>query len=365
MTKNLDREFLDNRLETLKRFLVSCLDHPVLRTSEALDMFLRQDDADKFIKKKLSFQNEKPFYHFLTTAYKEKDFTEEFQFVGIPTVSGLMRSQASDKLKNYSVEVEKTLTEQKTSYVKIKENVVKACQEMETVAQTLEVIEKELKVLEKSSNDFISKLHSNGSPSDWTYGWGDLANNHRSLSEVFSGLKWQMEGLKRSLKGTLYPEIKYSKKECEAGIEVIKYRNQSAQAYFAAYDGLKKKKDQLIATGDKTKWSLPTEASKYTKDELMKEQSAVRYHLMSTAAEAKTLRQMKHSFGYLNMNMVKEISNSMIRKSRRELKSICGFCTERVELLNQDTQKMEASLSLSCKQLEEVTQTVRRLSAFE
>ena len=363
VTKNLDKEFLENRLETLKRFLATCLDHPILRTSEVLEMFLNEDDGNKFTKRKLAFQNEKPFYHFLTSQYKDKDFTQDFKFVRIPTLTGVIRTQGSEKLKNYSVEVEKVLNEQKNSYVKIKENLLKANQELQQASDTIELVEKELKQLEKSSNDFQIRLRSSDCPSDWTYGWADLANTHRTIAESFGGLKWQLEGLRRSLRSSVYPEIKFSKKECEAGLEIVRYRNQAAQSYFFYYETLKKKKDALIATGDRNKWDLPAEAQGYTKEQLSKEPGALRQHLLRN--ESKVVKQMKYSYGFLNMAMVKEISGSMVRKAQREITALCGFNSERIELLKQDHKKSETNLDIGVRLIEHLKQSSKMVALTE
>ena len=146
----------------------------------------------------------------------------------------------------------------------------------------------------------------------------------------------------------LFKSFKYARKECDAGLEVLRTRNIAGQGYFAAVRTINEQKDKLITNNDPSKWDLDFSASKFKPNELLNDPKVVKHLMLSSKKEG--INKMRSVFGYFNDLMISELTTLGRTQALRLARGLGNWSTERVEIIDSEKRSLE-TLQTKLRQL--------------
>lgn len=338
--KSFDEAFLKNRFESLKKFVTSLVDHPALRAHPAVVGFLRLDDA-KFSTLRKTIDNKKNPYSFFNNSFALNDF-EKFDPSHLQTETGEARVKIGEFYHKYSVELEKVLKDQNNTYSDIKAKILQLHSGLRGLSDILNHIAADFEKLEKSSMSFST---ATGSKS-----WSDLGKTHNNWKTVSRAWSQQLLNNADEVKEQLFTTFKYSRKECEAGLETLKVRNMAANKFFETERIVDDVKEKLITSyPDISKWDLESPALKYSKEDLLKDKKATLYLMNPSKRQAFT--NMRTAFGYLNTLLESEFERQGNMRASRETKALGAWCRVRKEVMDSEVKALDNCFNQALERL--------------
>lgn len=339
--RNFDKDFLENRQDTLQRFLTSVCAHRVLGSSPALAAFLTASTLAEFDLQKAAVESNAAKHSFLTANFTLSGF-KDFKLEAIPSESGEVRARLGLSLHRFSVESEKMFRGSEAVYNRLKEVCTELAESMDKSTGLLKQVEEEVNKLKTINEEFNMQV----TESKWT-DYGDV------LSDMSNSMKmWSLQMANNSLlvKEHLFKAFKYARKECEAGLEVLRTRNIAGQGYFQAIRGLNETKDALLK-GEPGRWDLdPVATAAKIRPESLLQNPIVAKHLMMPAAR-ESVKNMGIAFGYLNDLMVSEVDELGRAQAVRLARGLGNWSTERAEVLESEQRSLKALMAKLRKEI--------------
>ena len=325
--KKYEKDFLESRFDGLQKFLNTIAEHPELLRSPALVGFLKLIDSTQFQEFKNEIDATLPPFDFIPKHLSLEAF-EGFSSKCLRSISGVCRVRLNKDLHQYSVQAENMLNASEESYDRLKKLSLELCKGLEKVSCTLASMAEEIRELETINRNFNETVDEGK--------WSDVGSLYNDLNERINCWGHQIEKTSLIVKEHLFKTFKYSRKECEAAIQMINIRNECGQAYFGAVKHLSEEKDLLLDKKDPSKWRLDPKVSneKIAPEDLLKNRNLAKHFMMPEKREA--LNQMRLTFGFLNELMVKEMTWLGGYKAMRYAKSIGNMNTERIEILDEE-----------------------------
>ena len=315
----------------MQKFLRAVCDHPVLRKSPAVVAFLKSETQDKYNQARPAIDSQVPSYVFLTSNFSFEPF-QNFKLDSLKTPTGEAKSRVSKNVHRYSVETERMLKSSEASYSRLKTLSLELISNLEKTGTTLAQITEEVKNLEEIN----AAYNTNVPEGKWT-----------ELGKVFTDMRgsleqWHQQTVNNAnlTREQLFKSFKYARKECEAGLEVLRTRNIAGQGYFAAVESINDQKEKLLASKDPSKWDLDFSASKFKPNELLNNREVVKHLMLSSKKE--TVNKMRSVLGYFNDLMVSELSTLGRTQALRLARGLGNWSTERVEIIDSEKRSLEA-----------------------
>jgi len=334
--KSFDPVFLASRQDTLQKFLNSVMEHPILKKSPALQAFLTLP-TEKFNEVRGQIDDKHSPFSISDANFSHNGFAN-FDYKAIPTEDGVFRSTVNQDMHGYSVAAEELLKCQNDIFSKIKVLALQLEDEFTKASTTITSLAKEYKNLHDCTLDFSKK--------------SILASSYEPLAKIFESNsnslnEWSSQVLKNKdlISEYIYKDAKYSRKECDAALELVKERNIAGQGYFNAVRTLNDAKERLLTAGDPSKWDMSPSASHVPPELLLQNRLVAKLHMIPSYRDS--LEKMRQLFGFYNQSLVNEFCRLGRVRTQREAIRVGNWCAERIELMeneNRCLQKVKTSM---------------------
>lgn len=327
--KAFEKDTVEQRLDSLQRFLSAVVEHPVLSKSPVLGAFLTEEKLDS-VRDQFDSQYLQMKHGFLSTNFS-MDAIENFDIKDLLTETGTLKSSIGLKYHKFSIETEEMLKTSEGVYSRLKPLCLELSDSMGRSAEILQRITAELNIAIEANSKFNKNVHQGQ--------WADLGLVLKDFSSSFEQWAHQMSNNALLSKEQLYKTFKYARKEYEASIKVIEMRNAAGQGYFSAIRSLNEIKDRMLA-GDPSKWDLDFTAAKIAPEELKKNPVVAKHLLMPGKREL--VHKMRLAFGYFNELMVKEISDLGRNQAVKFARALGNFSAERGEVIDVERKSLDS-----------------------
>lgn len=324
-SRNFEKEFLEKRLDTLQKFLTAVSEHEELKSSIYFSAFLKFSDQQHFALMKDSFDKAYSVTSGLKENYSKKLFEgpKPVKLSDFKTKAGNVKSRISKDLRDYSLSSEELQKTCQPAYHKLKDlcqdlvkDIEKTCDSVTKICEQLNY----LQLLHKRFNDSVKEGK-----------WELMEKMYGIMSNSMKRWGTEMRKNTKIIDEHLIKTIKYSKKEYDSMLDLIKTRNEAGQEFYKTSQALELQKDKLLMNPDPTKWEIKFEEVKMTPEEVAKNKMIAKNLMMPK--ENQIMNEMKNIFGYFNYMMVREMSMLANSRTKRYIRSLNSFCSEQVEVL--------------------------------
>ncbi|CAD8164542.1 unnamed protein product [Paramecium octaurelia] len=277
--------YLEKRMRIMELFLQNCLYHPLFKTHPLFSDFLEINDDAKLKEKFNQYEKQKG-------PSKPQEYT---------MINGSCVLEISNELSNYSNSLSDYLKNSQDIYKKTGNNFNKLCTDLENLSNTLTAITDNFNTLDKLTDSFIKQTKSKGAIEQ-------IQQVYQELSKFVTGWQYGVNFQMKNVKENFYEFFRYHKKKQSSAYEYLQSKNQLQQKYQNLKNKLNEKKEQLYNKGDPTKWELPPDIPKTTKELQFNKGEAFKYMLPN---ETKQVSEVREMYAFMNHQLQDEI-NQMI-----------------------------------------------------
>lgn len=322
---------MENRFEGLQRFLSAVCEHPLLRHSPALLAFLKYSDEEQYQEFKKELEDTVPAFANLKDNFS-LEAVENLDLKHLKSLTGHFRSRLDKSLHTFAVEAENTLAKSATSYIALKNLSLQLMTDLEKVSQTIGAMTTELSslaTLNATFNESVEEGH-----------WTQLGTVYKDMQKMMEDWGRQTNMSAVLVKEHLFKTFRYSLSECEPALEIIRMRNSASHGYFNAVKTLNDTKESLLEDRDPSTWNLDSivTASKILPEVLRQNPDLAKHYMLSD--KKKPLHKLKLLFGYLNDQMVSELSWLADEKAVRYARNFGNWGNERAEVLAEESRSL-------------------------
>lgn len=328
-SRNFEKEFLERRLETLQKFLTAVCEHEELKSSIYFSAFIKFDDHAQFQKMREEFDKAYSVTSSLKENYSRKLFegSRPVKLSDFKTKDGVVRSRITKDLREFAIQSEELQKNCQPAYDRLKDLCREFMDDIDKVSETI------IRICDQANylRDLHKKFNDNVKEGKWEL-------MHR-MYEIMSGSlsRWGVLLKKNSqmMNEHLVKTFKYSKKEYDSMLDLIKTRNQAGQEYYKTSQVLEAHKEKLLQSPDPHNWGINFEQVKMTPEEVAKNKIVAKSLMLP--AQNQIMNEMKNIFGYFNHTMVKELSYMGNSRAKRYIRSLNNFCSEQIDCLEGQT----------------------------
>lgn len=250
------------------------------------------------------------------------------------SLTGEGTSRVNKELHAFAVGAEKMLQNSTECYGRLKGLTLQLSDDLQKTMGTLAEIESQMECLELETGAFSAGLEEGG----WEL-VGQVYSEVRSLTK-----DWASQLSKSSMLVTehLFKAFSYSLLECEEAADLVRQRNKASRGYFDAVNALNARKDQLLDGGDPSSWQMdPAVTSLKIEPAILLENRDIAKHFM-LPQDREPLHKLKLVFGYLNQQMVTELSRLCEARARRYCRAFGNWSTECLEVGHEQSRSLSA-----------------------
>jgi hypothetical protein len=312
--------------------MTSVCSHPLLRRSPALLAFLKFEDEQKYQEFKKEIEDSEPVYEAI-----KNDFTmetaDDFHLKHIRSLDGTFKCRVNKDMHTYAVEAENMIAQSATSYSTLHSLSQRLIDEFSQVSLTIDEMATELGNLQALNRDFNDAVIE-----------GKISN----LGVFYTDAKKSMEDWSRQInknsvlvKENLLKTFKHSMAECDSALELIRVRNSASHGYFTAVKSINETKESLLDDKDPSKWGLDqaVTSARISPDILLHNREIAKYLMMPQ--KRRPLYKLKLIFGYLNDQMIRELTWFADEKVAQYTKTFRYWGNERIEVLNEEARSLD------------------------